>query len=269
MAETAHDIPADLRAKLNATMDQVLPACVHFYWQRPSETPKSLGSGILLKLNDDRLRVATAFHVFDGDGRGPGGGLAMGGPRSALIPLKGNPARTYSVQPDGEDVIDLASFWLDGRSVAELGQVTPFTGSDVQASTSHDPSRRYAVVGFPASKNKKPVGKGEPLPGGMMMFVARERDPGLPLPRPWINPAHHLMLSWDSKTAFHSEYGQHNPPKLSGVSGGVVLDLGPTLDPRVRPKVAGIFTRHLKPEDVLVATRLHPFLSLHESDKPK
>lgn len=260
------DISSELRAKLDATIDQILPSMVCFFRGQPHERPALDASGFLVMLEDGRPRVVTAGHVFDG-GK-PGQIFAMGGPKSPLIPLKGSPSRSRSPDSGGEDRLDFASFSLDPKMTETLGTFTPLGAHDLQLPRAYHPGRRYAVAGFRAAKNKKPLLAGQPIPSGLELIVARERPPALGPVRDWVREDLHLTLTWDHEVAFHSDGGHHKPAKLDGMSGGVVLDLGTDLDPLTRPKAIGVFTHHLKGEKALVATRMLPLIRVHQAGPP-
>jgi hypothetical protein len=252
-----NEIPLALRAKFDAVLTQMVPSMARAFWGRDGKRPVSLGSGIFVTLGG-MPGLITAGHVLDGDGCGPGD-LLIAGPLSPLIRPSQKPLRSV-VNQDGTDGIDVAVFRLHPKDVGGLGVFESIAIDDVQAPEPYRPGRRFAVVGFPVSKNSKPVPDGEPLRGNIFVFGARERAPTADMPRSWIRPETHLLLNWDHKRAFDSARGWQTPMSLSGVSGGVVVDLGETLDPAIRPRLVGIFTHHLKTEKLLVATRLYPIV---------
>ncbi|MEQ1609444.1 MAG: hypothetical protein ABL956_10835 [Hyphomonadaceae bacterium] len=198
-----------------------------------------------------------ADHSLDGDGKGPGK-LLIGGPgTSDVVPLQGLRLRSTNFDPENSQRVDIAVYRLASETVAAISAFQAIQVDAIEEPLAYSRDRRFAVVGFPSSKTKT-IPISDPMRSALMLYVARERAPSAPVERvPWLRPDIHLVLNFETEGMAHSE-GLTSAPSLLGVSGGAVFDLGPTLDPEVPPKLVGILTHHLKPQKVLVATRLHP-----------
>ena len=251
-------ISTEQHRKFDAVLHSAIPSLGHIFFQRRGNRPAAHATGVFVSVKREP-GIVMADHSLDGDGKGPGT-LLVGGPgQSDIVPLRGPRLRSTAFDPENKHRIDVAVYRLAPETVAGISAFEPFPVDAVEEPAPYLRERRFAVVGFPSSKTKT-IPTSSPIRSGVMMYVARERLPSSPLKRvPWYRPDLHLVLDFETEGMAVSE-GLPNPPSLSGVSGGAVLDMGSTLDPMVRPKLVGILTHHLKQEKVLVATRLHPVI---------
>ena len=241
-------------------------ATVPVLLQRSDERrPELVGSGVLMRIIN-RVFLLTAAHVTDYQSEGA---LLIPG-RQGFIPANGYFA-AMCLPASGcraEDKLDVAYFWLDDGCVSDLdGSCTILENRHLSLEAS--PLRRtfYTFAGFPWRKSR---GRGRSIETDFWTFTGVEAQESeyraLGLTR-----SLHIVMQFHRKQAFHrGKRRAMTAPLPHGLSGGGVYawDEAAMKTSPVYLPLAGIANEFVAERSLLIATRLHVYVSCIFQNQP-
>lgn len=171
---------------------------------------------------------------------------------------------SYSKDPDDpEDLLDAGLFVVTDKMKSHLGAITPLEVDRSISRGGYPLGHIFAVVGYPRSKNKKPLADTPLPPAKRNVLVTGLKDHQHLTNRPAVRPNIHLVLGWSNRKNVDRQGRPVTVGALAGMSGGAIFDLGDHSDLAIMnskdkplPVLAGIFTRYIESEEALLGTRL-------------
>lgn len=262
--EADDGVAAELAAHADSLSARMLEVTVPIYLAAPPAEPVLVGSGVLVSLAEDRF-LLTAAHVLAWRHKGQ---LV-----AALSPDIMTLAGTFweisaptADTPLGDNIdlglVRLAGGPWDGLS---LGRFCSWDELDIQPSLMARHS--FGVVGFPVSKNRRPV-LGDRLRSFALPLAGLECDAGTYVDA-GRNPDANLMIGFDRK-AVSGAKGRHTSPDLNGVSGGGMWRFGRKLrEATHRPLLSAIAIEwHQGKHKYILGTRIQVALAMMIENLP-
>lgn len=212
--------------------------------------------------------IVTAAHVIDA---ARDFGFAVTG-SSGLIQIVDDFLVTMKV--DGcrvKDKHDFAFQRLSDQAIVGLGDAVEFIEAhQVSQNRGTMRGRQYLVVGYPASQNTRLIDRKSkrlrPQPWSYRGAAVAEMDAGLSQ-RTGLKQETNLAISFNDEEVGDYTGVPVEPPKVKGVSGGALIDLGLPHPDRLASttecigRLAGIVIEGHKAEQLLAAVRIEHVLS--------
>jgi hypothetical protein len=223
-----------------------------------------IGSSVVVGFGTE-LFLFTAAHVLDH------GSLVVGLPRG-FAKLQGEVIK--STPPKGrrreDDAADIGIVRLSDELRESLAGV-PFIsapGLDVDDQAVDVPAtKHYMVVGFPSSRARFIVGDRRARFEGFVLTSKPARS--LDYQLLGLTDHAHIVLDFEQKTA-RAPDGQTIAPKVNGVSGGGIWNLGDSFNPEgFRARLAGIAIEwHRRKAKVIIGTRISLYCEVLRQHRP-
>jgi hypothetical protein len=222
-------VAAELAAHADSLSARMLEVTVPMYLAAPPAEPMLVGSGVLVSLAEDRF-LLTAAHVLAWRHKGQ----LVAAVSPDLMTLAGTLWEISAPTADTRlaDNIDLGLVRLAGGpwNGLSLGRFCSWDELDTQPSLMARHS--FGVVGFPVSKNRRPVLE-DRLRSFALPLAGLECDAATYV-EVGRNPDANLMIGFDRKTMSGTN-GRKASPDLNGVSGGGMWRFGRKLREATRP----------------------------------
>jgi len=212
--------------------------------------PRAVGTGFLVLLENKHLLI-TAAHVLDEITEHQD--LYFYAATSMTRKVAGNVL--LSKPPPGgtreDDVVDIGIVFLEGEGLPpypEIGK-EPMDITRLVAFSTPRAGKKYAVLGFPASKSEVTRPQ-KSVRSAAYSYLASSisADAYAPL---GLTPESHVALIFDTKDIVHPDGRKMNFPKPTGISGSPLWEL--RLPEDGGPKVVGVMIEHRKNKKVMVA----------------
>ena len=249
-------VAAELITIANSLSDRVLEVTVPIFRPDTRQNPELVGSGVLIALADVRFLI-TAKHVLD---FGKEDQLIAGvSPEFATIAGDVWRVSAKMALSDDDDFIDLGIVRVRGGPWDSL-PISKFAAWEELDPNPPILSRHsFALIGFPISKNRKP------LQGGNVKSFAY-RMAGLECDSDSYQEAEHdprvnLMVGFDRKQMW-SPHALETSPDLNGASGSGLWHFGRKLrETRAEPRCSAILIEcHKRRHKYLLGTRMNVVL---------
>ncbi len=203
-----------------------------------------------------------------------GDGALLTATKKAGISIKEAVHSYVKNQEHAEDLLDAGLFRVTEEMKSQLGEITPIEIDRSITRAAYPPGHVFMIVGYPRSKNKKPLPESQLPPANDNVLVTGLKDDQRVQSHPDVRWQNHLVLGWSDQSSADLKGQTVNIGSLAGMSGGPVFDLGDRNDLAVlggrsdpKPVLAGIFTRHLKAENALLGTRLGAIIDVLDKER--
>ena len=229
---------------------------------RGQDAPIAIGSSTLLKVNDASF-LLTAAHVAD---EAKEGALLVGGSvERSLVRLEGQFFSTTA--PAGvreKDHYDFSFLRLSTEQVAALGSDVRFIAhTDVSQNRGTLPGRRFLMLGYPVSKNKKSVSRPKrAIKPALSSYQGFHLEAPDLLKKLGLSGVDHLTIKHEARSALF-DGTTDNSIHPRGNSGGPLIDFGLPNPAELAPgavlpkgRLSGLFIERYKEYDVLLFVKI-------------
>ncbi|VAW17325.1 hypothetical protein MNBD_BACTEROID05-728 [hydrothermal vent metagenome] len=247
----------------NDIVDLLFPYVRSVLGAKNKETPKFVGSGIVLK-DHGNLYLVTAGHVMDhfnheidrfNKDKFP---LFLDGV-NGLVAISGEEVSSYTDEPihRRDDNHDISIVKLSNEIQASLNPTYLINSDKMDLLGEHESQLGYFCVGVPANKGNKSIDKNNslitPEPYGVR---ANESETGI-YKKLNVNKLTHLALSFNVKKAFSKDNVKRTAPALNGLSGAPIWGFIKKSDTEIQPVIVAILTGyHQKDIKAILGTRI-------------
>lgn len=255
MIELPHEIAeAETGRRLKLAQHSYSDAVCSIYAIADYKDYPHLGSGTLFSWNNQAFLI-TARHLLD-SGRQALDMMVQTNRSTEPISL-----RRRFVKSDDER--DLALCALNPQEIRSLNAI-PLNGLDFFKFPNSSDGRSLATIGWPNTKNKFDMYGGNM---GQQMIVCGPQKTAESLTLDKSVDATFVYQKFAKRDAINIDQERTNSPKLTGLSGGLMFDLGNPLDPEVLvgetefvPHPVGICTKYDYNRKVIRGTRPGVFI---------
>ena len=239
-------------------------AILPIYGDSQRGTPVHIGTAIALDWNRQKL-LLTAAHVIDNN---EFSSLYVGG--ADPIPLEMEfLTSSKSGQDRSQDHYDFAIGRIPPQTLKALEGISFIPESDVCTTSSEPDGTTYTVAGYPNSKNKKTNATKRVLHAELLHYTDVARTNQTLAEKLNLSKTTHIFMNYDRRHSLDAQGRRVNSPRLKGLSGGPVFNIGVLSDPSVLsgcrhpdPCVIGLLTEYHQDQKTIIATRVQTILGV-------
>jgi hypothetical protein len=234
----------------NDIVDQLFPYVRSVLGAKNKETPKFIGSGIVLK-DHENLYLITAGHVMDhfnheidpfNKDKYP---LFLDGV-NGLVAITGEEVSSYteeSIYPKNNNH-DISIVRLCNEIQASFDPTYLINSDKIDLLGEHESQLGYFCVGVPANKGNKSIDKNNSLITPEPYGVRTNESESEIYNKLDVNKLTHLALSFNVKNAFSKDKVKRTAPALNGLSGAPIWGFIKKSDTEIQPVIVAVLTEH-------------------------